>query len=254
MPKLSVCIEMFWKDEKPEDKIRLSAKAGYKTAEFWRWENKDLDAIKAALDETGMNLATFCMASDKPLVAPFAADSLVDGLRKGSAAAKSLGVDRLILTTGNERTGESFGVTRRTVIRNLKAMAPVLDELDMMLVIEPLNTIRDHLGYWLTKMSDAADIMQEVGSPRVTILMDAYHQQITEGNLIDTLTEYAPLIGHYHCAGVPGRQNLVGGELDYRAIFTAIDATGYDAYVGLEFSPKADAETALEEAKGLVEE
>jgi hydroxypyruvate isomerase len=44
----------------------------------------------------------------------------------------------------------------------------------------------------------------------------------------------------------------VGGELDYRAIFRAIDATGYAGYVGLEFSPTKPAEESLKEALTLV--
>lgn len=40
-----------------------------------------------------------------------------------------------------------------------------------------------------------------------------------------------------HVAGVPGRHELVGGELDYRSIFRALDATGYGGYVGLEYTP-----------------
>ena len=40
-----------------------------------------------------------------------------------------------------------------------------------------------------------------------------------------------------HVAGVPGRHELVGGELDFRSIFRAIDAAGYEGFVGLEYAP-----------------
>ncbi len=118
-------------------------------------------------------------------------------------------------------------------------------------MLEPLNPIVDHLGHWLTTMSDAADIVYEVAHPQVKILMDIYHQQITEGNVISLIRQYAPVIGHYHCAGVPGRNELVGGELDYRAIFRAIDQTGYDGYVGLEFRAAGDTGEALAQALAL---
>ena len=59
------------------------------------------------------------------------------------------------------------------------------------------------------------------------------------------------MIGHIHCAGVPGRGDLAGGELDYRAIFKAIDQTGYDGHVGLEFRASGAPEDSLKQALAL---
>lgn len=251
MPKLSVCVEMFWGDESVQDRVKLASAAGFKAVEFWGWKGKDLDAIKASAAETGVSVATFCMTPERPLVDPNAGEALAMALDEAAVVAKPLGVDRLILTTGNERKKERFDVTRRTVVRNLKALVPVLERYGLTLVLEPLNPVKDHLGYWLTTIPEAADIVYEVDSPHVRILFDIYHQQITEGNIITTVQEYGPLVGHYHCAGVPGRCELVGGELDYRAVFKAIDASGYDAFVGLEFRPQGDTSVALEQALEL---
>ena len=133
----------------------------------------------------------------------------------------------------------------------MKKMAQAAEDHRVVLVLEPLNPIVDHPAYWLTKMSEAVDIIQEVASPSLKILDDLYHQQLTEGNLIANLTLYAPWIGHFHVAGVPGRHELVGGELDYRNIFAAISKSGYAGYVGLEFSPAGDDEAALKQALTL---
>jgi hydroxypyruvate isomerase len=162
-----------------------------------------------------------------------------------------LGCTRLIVTTGNTLAGESFELTRRRAVRRLKQMARIAEDNGVVLVLEPLNPIIDHRGYWLTHLADAVDIVQDVDSPALKVLDDLYHQQVTEGNLIAKLSAYAPWIGHYHCAGVPGRHELAGGELDYRAIFAAIDRTGYDGYVGLEFLPAMDEAEALAQAQGL---
>ncbi|OGV83670.1 MAG: hypothetical protein A3K19_25170 [Lentisphaerae bacterium RIFOXYB12_FULL_65_16] len=251
MATLSACVEMFWNKEPVDARIRHAADVGFKYVEFWGWKNKDLDAIAKATKETGVRLATFCMEADKRLVEPDAAQALKDGLTQSIAAARKLNVDRLILTTGNERKAETYEITRRTVVRNLKAIAPILEKEKMTLVLEPLNPIVNHLGYWLTKMSEAADICYEVDSPYVKILMDIYHQQVTEGNVIANLRQYTSLIGHYHTAGVPGRHELAGGELDYRSIFKAIDETGYKHCVGLEFSPTMDVAAALKQALDL---
>lgn len=251
MVNLSVCIEMFWRGEPPEKRIRLAAELGFKHVEFWGWKNKDLTALGKAADQSGVRIGTFCLEADKQLVQPDVTSAIQTGLEQSIAAARKLSVDRLIITTGNERKAETFEITRRAVIRNLKAIVPILESHQIMICLEPLNPIVDHLGYWLTKMNEAADICYEVNSPWVKILMDIYHQQVTEGNIIANLRQYAPLIGHYHCAGVPGRHELVGGELDYRAIFKAITDTGYTGLVGLEFSPTIDTAEALKQALDL---
>ena len=173
------------------------------------------------------------------------------GVQTCALPISQLGTRRLIVTAGQERAGEPFATTRATVVRNLQALRPLLDEHAVDLVLEPLNRLVDHPGHWLNTMADAADIVRAVDHPRVKILMDIYHQQVTEGNIIHSIRQYAPVIGHYHCAGVPGRTELVGGELDYRAIFRAIDQSGYDGYVGLEFRAAGDTGAALAEALAL---
>ena len=109
----------------------------------------------------------------------------------------------------------------------------------------------DHPGYWLNTMAQAADIVADVDSPHLKILYDIYHQQLTEGNLIRNLQRFAPLIGHIHVAQVPGRVELVGGEIDYASVFAAIDDSGYDGYVGLEFRSRMDNGDAIRQALAL---
>lgn len=252
MTKLSVCIEMFWPGEPPENKIAKCGALGFKAVEFWGWKNKNLTVMDKAVKKENASIAIFCMEADKSLVDFSAQESLCDGLTQSIVIAKKMGCNRLIVTSG-KRQKESFEVTRRTVIRNLKAMESILRKNKTILCLEPLNPIVDHPGCWLTRMSDAADICSEVDSPWIKILMDIYHQQVTEGNIIATIQRHAHLIGHFHAAGVPGRHELVGGDLDYRSIFRVIDQAGYSGYIGLEFSPTRDTELALKEAFSLIE-
>jgi hydroxypyruvate isomerase len=141
------------------------------------------------------------------------------------------------VTAGNAVPGETYEMTRRRVLRKLKAMAAAAESAGVTLCLEPLNVHDDHPGYWLTTMAQAADLVDEVDSPGLKILYDIYHQQITEGSILANLRKHIGRIGHIHVAGAPGRGNLVGGDLDYRTIFAAIDAVGYRGYVGLEFRP-----------------
>jgi hydroxypyruvate isomerase len=253
MPKLSVCIEMFWRDLPFGERVRRAAALDYTAFEFWGWKNKDLDEIRAARDETGLLVAAICTEPNFCLVERIEDQELSAGLRETLNVARTLGCPRLIITAGNALADETFETTRRRVVRRLKQMAPICEDGGLFLVLEPLNALVDHPGSWLTRMFEAADIVQEVDSPNVKILDDLYHQQLSEGNLIANLTRYAPWIGHFHAAGAPGRHELVGGELDYQSIFAAIDRTGYTGYVGVEFTPTMGAEAALQQALTLAD-
>ena len=251
MPRLSVCIEMFWRDLPYEERIRRVARLGYSAFEFWGWSNKDIGAIKAAKDETGLALAALALEPGASLIKRNGENALLEGMKSTARVAVQLGCPTVIATTGNVLDDESYEISRRRVVRHLAAIAPIAEEHGLTLVVEPLNTLVDHHGYWLRHMSQAVDLVQEVNSPSVKILMDIYHQQIQEGNIINNLTTYIKEIGHFHTAGVPGRHELVGGELDYRGIFQAIDATDYAGYVGLEYKPELDTEESLRQALQL---
>lgn len=251
MPKLSVCIEMFWRDQPHHERVPLVAELGYQACEFWGWKNKDIAAMRGALDEHGLALAAICLEPNFSLIARGSQKELVEGMRETAGVAKELSCPTVITTTGNTLDDESYEMSRRRVVRHLKALAPVCEDAGLTLVLEPLNTLVDHHGYWLTRMAHAADIVEEVASPSVKILMDIYHQQVQEGNIIANLRRYVPLIGHMHAAGVPGRHELAGGELDYRAVFRAIDEAGYQGHVGLEYSPALDTSASLKQALGL---
>lgn len=251
MPKLSVCVEMFWTDLPYPERIRRVAALGYQAYEFWGWRSKDLDAIRAAQEETGLHLAGILAEPPMSLTTPGNDRELVQGMVESVQAARSLGCTGLIVTTGNVIPGESYEITRRRAVRKLKAMAQAAADGGAAIFLEPLNPFVDHPGYWLTTMAQAADIVEEVDSPALTILYDMYHQQITEGNLIANLHRHLSHIGHIHTAGVPGRHELVGSENDWVALFRAVDEAGYQGYVGLEFRPSMGEEAALQQCLDL---
>jgi hydroxypyruvate isomerase len=54
-----------------------------------------------------------------------------------------------------------------------------------------------------------------------------------------------PLIGHIQIAAVPSRAEPDEGELNYPAIFAAIEAAGYAGWVGCEYRPRGDTDAGL---------
>ncbi len=260
--KLSVCICMVFRELDFAERIRKVAQSGLPAFEFWGWSGVDLDGVEAAKKETGLALAALCVDSSDPavkqamgkgsLVHPEAREAFVAAARETIQVATRLGAPSIIATVGNEVEGLSREQQHESIIAGMKAIASDAEAAGVTFVLEPLNTIVDHGGYYLWSSAEGFDICRAVGSPAVKLLYDIYHQQIMEGNLIQNITENIALIGHFHSADVPGRHEFGTGEINYAQVLARIDETGYDGYVGLEYSPTGDAAESLEQVKRIV--
>ena len=114
-----------------------------------------------------------------------------------------------------------------------------------MIVLEALNSLIDHKGYYLDSSRIGFEIVEAVNSPRIKLLFDCYHMQLMEGNLVNNITDNIEWIGHFHSAGVPGRHELQQGETNYPRIIRAVEDAEYSGYFGLEYWPSYEAETSI---------
>ena len=118
------------------------------------------------------------------------------------------------------------------------------------LLIEPINP-RDRPNYFLNRVEHAADIIAKVGEPNMRMQFDFYHVQIVGGDLIHRFEKYLPVIGHLQCAAVPSRHEPDEGEVNYPAVFEAVDRLGYSGWIGAEYRPRGRTEDGLGWARTL---
>ena len=251
MLNLSVCIDMIMGDLPFDERIAGVAAVGIPAVEFWGWLSKDVGLIESATKEHGIRVATFLVDPRGHLVDADKKDEFIDGLRGSIPVADRLGTDTLLVVTGPELEGVPRERQHASIVDTLRAAAPIARDAGKTLVLEPLNILVDHKGYYLSSSDEGFAIIDEVDSPSVKLLYDIYHQQITEGRLIQTLTANIDRIGHFHVADVPGRHEPGTGEINYANVFRAIGDAGYTGFVGLEFSPTRDAATVLQEVRQL---
>ena len=263
MAKLSVCICMVHRDLDFVDRIPKVKEAGYGAFEFWGWSGVDLDGVLAAKEATGLELAALCVDTADPavregkakgqLVNPACREAFVAACHETIEVARRLGTRTIIATVGNEQEGMTRDEQHQSIIDGMAAVASAGEEAGVTFVLEPLNTIVDHGGYYLWSSHEGFDICRAVNSSAVKLLFDIYHQQIMEGNLIQNITENIDLIGHFHSADVPGRHEFGTGEINYTNVLKAIDQAGYQGYVGLEYRPTGDAAESLARIREIVE-
>ena len=252
----SVCVPMFCKGTAGlGDFFRELRGIGFAAVEFWRREPPD--EFAAGLEEARRcGLAVSSM---------FGHTTLREGLNKVENhdrieievrdfidIAADNGIPGLICFSGNRNPGQTDLEGLVACARGLRRVAPYAEQKGITLNVELLNSRVDHPGYQCDRTDWGVALCEMVGSPRVKLLFDIYHMQIMEGDIIRTIRAHAGRIGHFHTAGVPGRADPDDGqELNYRAICRAIAETGYDGYVGHEYTPRADILASLRAAFAL---
>ena len=225
------------------DAVEQVAKLGFDAAETYNWKGLDLARVRKSCQENGVTLLSMC-TSYFNMTAKEERSKWLEGLFESVEAAKTVGASHLITQVGPD-TGEERARQHDHIVGALKEARTFLEENQIILMIEPLNTYVNHPGYYLTSSCEAFDIVREADSPSVKVVYDIYHQQIMEGNIIPSVTGNLDCIAHLHAAGHPGRHEPFMGENDYRFIFDAIDRAGYTGACGLEYRPTLPPDESL---------
>lgn len=259
--KASVCIEMIYTEYPFLDRIKKAADQGFDAIEFWNWDNKDMTAIQKTVVSAGIEVATFQSNRGGTLINPEHRAGFISGIKETMEMANVMGTKKLFILTdelGDDRSVKfqfpelSEDDKYQSVYEGLRAISLLAEEFGIQLVLEPLNNLVDHAGYWLKNSDVGFGLVRKIDSPYIKLLFDIYHQQITEGNIITSLTKNLDAIGHIHVADVPGRHEPGTGELNFLNIIKKLKAAGYEDYVGLEFDPTINSEDAVEEILGII--
>jgi len=173
-------------------------------------------------------------------------DRIEHEIRARLALAEQWHIPNLICFSGN-RDGQSDDAGAESTAAGLARVAAAAESVGVTLVLELLNSKVDHPDYQADHTLWGMQVCRRVASPRVKLLYDIYHMQIMEGDIIRTLRTAQEIIGHYHTAGNPGRNDLdEEQEINYGAILRTIAGTGYTGYIAHEFIPKGDPVLALQ--------
>jgi hydroxypyruvate isomerase len=242
----------------PIDQIAFMADQGFRALEDngLRGRGAEMqERIRKALERHGMEMGIF-VANDKgighgPILASGDAasrDAFLANIRESVDVAKRIGTKVCTVVAGDLSQRLPPGFQFANVVDALKRAAAICEPHGLVMVCEPLNPWRDHPGYWLVTTDQAYAVMKAVGSPSCKILFDIYHQQVSEGNVLDNIDRAWDEIGYFQIGDVPGRKEPTTGELNYRNIFRHIAAKGYDGILGMEHGnsrPGKDGELAV---------
>ena len=248
---LAVTTERFWLDVPYLERVRRISELGFQV-EMWDWTQKDLPAV-AALGATWSTMTGYVHGD---LYDRAGGEELFATARQAVKAAKTIGCPRLVVH-GAELDGSRNGLPFRpqevatgrmwlNAYRTLERLATLGEDEGVVFCLENLNLLVDHPGTPFGRAEDTLALVGTLDRPGVRMMLDLYHAQIGEGNLIDLCARAGRFIGEVQVADVPGRMEPGTGEVDWHAVAVALKAQGYTGVVGLEAKASGDPVAAME--------
>ncbi len=242
MLDLTVCVELIFTEFPFLKRLDKVKDAGIESFEFWDWRDKDIESIIGRKEALGLSVSSFTIGySVDSLVRPNMTEKFVESVKSSLRVAKALECNNLIAPVGLGKADS--GLDRKQQLKNavfnFGSVCSLLEDCGVTLLIEPVNLV-DHKGCFLSTISESVSILDEVESRNIKLIYDFYHQQISEGNLINNAKRYLKYIGMFHVGDVPGRHEPGTGEINFQNIFKFLKNCGYEGYVGLEFVPTSD--------------
>lgn len=199
------------------------------------------DQVKIAneMNRLGMELGPFVLYADFKVTSlvlsvPETREMLVNKMKEGVEVAKRTGVKWALVVPGRYDEKLHRDYQTANVIDNLRYCCDIVEPAGLTIVLEPLNTLKNHPGLFLTGIPQAYAICRAVNRTSCKIVDDIYHQQITEGNLIPNIEAAWSEISAFHCGDNPGRNEPGTGEINFKNVFRYIYSKKYEGVICME--------------------
>jgi hydroxypyruvate isomerase len=239
-----------------EERLQKVAEAGYRNVElvgeYQKWSEPEFASAIAKRKELGI---TFDMTAGlhHGVGNPADRDSLVEDVRKELPIMKRLEIPAVIIMSGNVVPGMPHATQHQSCIDGLRAAAKIIEGKEIngqpvRLLLENIDP-EENPKYYLTSVAEGFEIIRAVDHPQVQFLYDFFHDQISEGNLIEKLEKNIQYTGLVHIADVPGRHAPGTGEINYENIYRKLAQLKYNRMVAMEFIPQGDAIAELRTAR-----
>jgi hydroxypyruvate isomerase len=252
MPKFSANISMLFRERPLLERFAASAEAGFEAIEIQFPYSEDVADLAAAKDACGLEVAVFNLPVGDLLTGgpglaamPGREAEFAAAIDQALPYAEALGPCNVNVLAGWPPAEIERDRCFETLAGNLNCAAEAFEPLAVRVLTEAVNS-RDRPGYFLANSAQAIDAIEAAGHENLAIEHDLYHMQIMEGDLIAGLAKLMPHIGHIQFADNPGRHQPGSGEINFPAVFAAIDASDYDGFAGAEYHPLGTSEASLD--------
>jgi hydroxypyruvate isomerase len=256
--KLSVMLWTVFRDLPFEERLQKVSDAGFKyvelVGEYAKWSDADFDRANSKRKSLGISFDTTA-GLNHGVGNPKDRDAVVADLKAVLPTMERLECPSMIIMSGNVVEGMAREEQHQSCIDGLKALAAVVD--GKRIAGQPIKLLLENIDpeenpkYYLTSVAEGFEIVKKVAHPQIEFLYDFFHEQISEGNLIEKLEKNIQHVGIVHIADVPGRHEPGTGEINFASIFRKLQELNYRGTVAMEFLPTSDPVGKLRAAREM---
>jgi len=251
--KLSVMLWTVFTELPFEQRLENVASAGYNNVElvgeFRHWSPQDWQNVARTKQRLGIHFDATA-GVEHSLTNPAEREAFLSEVKGMLPVMEKLECPKLIVLTGDKVRSLSHEDQHTSCVEGLKRGAELMEGRNFKILLENIDP-EENPKYFLTSVAEGFDVIKEVNHPQVRFLYDFFHEQISEGNLIEKMEKNIALVDLFHIADVPGRHEPGTGEISYPNIYRKMVELGYDRYVAMEFLPTGDAVQSLKSAREM---
>ena len=240
-----------------DEQIEIAARAGCESmqmlAQYATWSDPEVARVRKLCESHRIGMHALLAQADwkkRPVSIVDSAhrEGFLADVRNAVVFAQKLGISQIIVTSGLSPAGRTQQEQYASLTEGIKRAADLVAAAKLTLLVEPLNSLVDHAGCFLTSCVEGHKLVREINHPGVRLLFDLYHEQVQRGNIIRTFAEAAPLVALVHVADNPGRNDPGSGEINFASVYRAIQKSGYTGRIAMEYRPLGDPAESLTKA------
>ena len=242
------------------ERVRAAAAAGFDAVEMWGptgvdapAKPKDVGALRAALEETGVQLvAQLSEPRTQFMIPPKDHSEFYRKLDEGVEIAHQLGCPRIVVGSGTGFGGAKRQTQLDELIEIYDRATRQIEGSQITLVLEPVNIRVDHPGALLDRTAEAVYVARGVDSPYFGVLYDIYHSAVEGEDMAAELRNGGDLIRYVQLADAPGRGEPGSGSLNWEEKLQVLEDAGYSGPIGLEYYPTKPSADSVAYIKEMV--
>jgi hydroxypyruvate isomerase len=245
MLRFSANLSTLFQDRPLLERLPAAKAAGFEAVEVWFPYEIDANRLADALATHGL----VCVGINSPAGQVAAGDwglatdpgqavAFDTSIELAMRYAKTIDCPNVHVMAGQPGGHVDLAVAWETYRSSLQRAVEVAESHGRKPMIEPLNAI-DRPRYLLQRQEQAISLIEEIGSSRLALMLDLFHLQRGEGNLIERMRRSLPYAAHVQIADVPGRHEPGTGEIHFENVFAELEKAGWAGWIGAEYLPLA---------------
>ena len=240
--RCSANVSFLFSDRSLQASLEAAAEAGFQTVELLDPYAISPSDLASALDGLGLQVDLMNLpmgdfgAGERGFAGdPSRKDAFRQAVRQAEIVAERVRPSKVNVLAGRAVPGVPSAEQLDCLIENLDYVETRFRASGIQVLTELLNPVETP-GFLLTDVATVVELLDRLHG-RVGFQLDIYHLQRSGGELIPTIAALAPHTWHVQVADAPGRSQPGTGEINIGNVLGAVQAGGYDGFVGLEYRP-----------------